>query len=245
MPKYAADPSGSIQSTFGFTAVDISNLQDSEYTLVGIIADRSGSVGSFYRQEEKALKEIVSACARSPRADLLLLRYTTFDNHLQEAHGFRLLQDCHANDYDNTLSPGGSTALFDASIDGVDAVARFGKDLVDKEYTVNGIIFVITDGDNNTGKHRNAAAVKKSIDQALRTECLESLVTILIGVNVTDSYVAGKLQTFAQEAGFTQYIELDKADEKTLARLAQFVSKSISSQSQSLGTGGPSQALTF
>jgi uncharacterized protein YegL len=183
MPKYAADPSGSIQSTFGFTAVDISNLQDSEYTLVGIIADRSGSVGSFYRQEEKALKEIVSACARSPR--------------------------------------------------------------VDKEYTVNGIIFVITDGDNNTGKHRNAAAVKKSIDQALRTECLESLVTILIGVNVTDSYVAGKLQTFAQEAGFTQYIELDKADEKTLARLAQFVSKSISSQSQSLGTGGPSQALTF
>ena len=37
----------------------------------------------------------------------------------------------------------------------------------------------------------------------------------------------------------------DKADAKTLARLAEFVSQSISAQSQALGTGGGSQQLVF
>jgi hypothetical protein len=50
---------------------------------------------------------------------------------------------------------------------------------------------------------------------------------------------------FHQEAGFTQYVELDNADTKTLARLAEIVSRSISAQSQALGTGGASQPLVF
>jgi hypothetical protein len=38
---------------------------------------------------------------------------------------------------------------------------------------------------------------------------------------------------------------LKDASAKSLARLAAFISKSVSSQSQSLGSGGPSQAQTF
>jgi hypothetical protein len=245
MPKFGADNTGTIKSSFGYSAVDISTLKDSEYTLVGIVADRSGSVAAFCKEEERALKEIVTACGRSPRADRLMLRYTTFDHGLREVHGFKLLQDCNTNDYDNTLTPGGSTALFDASIDGVDALARFGRDLVAKDYQVNGILFVLTDGDNNTGMNMNPAAVQAAVQQALQSECLESIVTILIGVNVGSAAMSGYLSTFAKAAGFTQYVEIGKADEKTLAKLAAFVSKSISSQSQALGTGGPSQTLTF
>lgn len=245
MPKFSADPTGSIQSSFGYSAIDISTLKDSEYTLVGIVADRSGSVAPFCREEEKALKQIVAACRRSPRADLLMLRYTTFDTRIDERHGFKLLQDCVDNDYDNTLTPGGLTALYDASIDGVDAIARFGKDLVAKDYSANGILFILTDGDSNAGMNINPASVKQAVQQALQSECLESLVTILIGVNVANSSMSTYLKNFATEAGFTQYVEIEKADEKTLARLAAFVSKSISSQSQALGTGSMSVALTF
>jgi len=39
--------------------------------------------------------------------------------------------------------------------------------------------------------------------------------------------------------------ELYEAIEKTLAKLADFVSRSYSSQSQALTTGGPSVSLTF
>lgn len=244
MPKFAADPNGTVQSTFGYSAVDIGTLGATEYTLVSLVVDNSGSVAGFAREEEKAIKEIVSACRRSPRADNLMLRYIRFDDAVDELHnGFRLLQDCNPGDYDNTIPGGGMTALFDATINGVDALARYGRELHDNDFTANGILFVITDGGNNAGKNRSAASVKKSIQQALMAENLESLVTILIGVNVQEPSLALLLADFAQEAGFTQYVELKDANERTLAKLAAFVSKSISSQSQALGTGGPSQQL--
>lgn len=47
------------------------------------------------------------------------------------------------------------------------------------------------------------------------------------------------------DAGFTQYVEVDNATDAKLAKLADFVSRSVSSQSQALGSGGPSKALTF
>ena len=109
---------------------------------------------------------------------------------------------------------------------------------------VNGIVFGITDGCDNASTC-SAADVKAALAQAMKTESLESIITILIGVGINDSYVSATLNNFKTEAGFTQYVELAKADAKTLAKLAEFVSKSISAQSQALGTGGPSQPLTF
>lgn len=78
---------------------------------------------------------------------------------------------------------------------------------------------------------------------AVKNEEIESLVSILIGVNIT--YCKCFLKNFEEAAGFDQFIDAGNASDKTLARLAAFVSKSISSQSQSLGTGGPSQNLSF
>lgn len=242
MPKFAADPSGQVPSKFGFSAVDISTLGATEYTLVGIATDCSGSVAGFARQEEDAIKAIVAACRRSPRADNLMLRYTRFDHHLTENHGFKLLQDCNPGDYDNTIPAGGSTALFDASVDCVDAVARYGRDLQSNDFSANGIIFVITDGDDNASTN-SANGVKQAIDRALQSENLESLVTILIGVNVTSAHMAQRLKDFSAAAGFTQFVNIGDANEKNLAKLAAFVSKSISSTSMALGTGGPSQTL--
>jgi hypothetical protein len=53
------------------------------------------------------------------------------------------------------------------------------------------------------------------------------------------------LDNFKRQAGFTQMVALDDANDKTLAKLAAFVSKSISAQSAALGTGGTSQSLSI
>jgi len=74
---------------------------------------------------------------------------------------------------------------------------------------------------------------------------MESLVSVLVGVNVQDRRIGAYLQDFKNEAGFTQYVELQNAHAKTLAKLADFVSRSIAAQSQALGTGGASQTLGF
>jgi uncharacterized protein YegL len=107
-------------------------------------------------------------------------------------------------------------------------------------------LFVITDGMDNASK-LPAKKVKEALNGAVTSEALESVVSILMGVNVQDAEASRYLRQFHAEAGSTQYVELDKADTKTLARLAEFVSQSISAQSQALGTGGASrsQSLVF
>ena len=241
MPKFTAENLGPLKSTFGFSAVDINSLGATEYTLVGLVVDCSGSVSGFRKEEEAAIKEIVAACRKSPRADNLMLRYTLFDSRVMENHGFKLLMNCNPSDYDGTIPSGGATALFDAAVDGVDALARYGDQLQKNDMNANAILFIITDGANCAGT-MTANEVKKAVDRARKSEHLESITTILIGVNL-DPNVSGLLADFVRDAGLDQFVNIGDANQKTLARLAAFVSKSISSTSQALGTGGPSQTL--
>jgi uncharacterized protein YegL len=227
-------------SHFGFSAKNVDELGATEYTLVTIAVDISSSVADFKREMEKCLKEIVDACRRSPRADNLMIRIVMFGSSLQELHGFKLLQECHPGDYDDCLPVGGMTALCDASVNAIEALGSYGQRLVDGDFDTNGILIVITDGDDNNSTNTPNQA-SKAIKTISKAETLESLVTILVAVNISDPHVSQCIKKFEKAVGFMQYVELNNASASTLAKLAKFVSKSISSQSQALGTGGPSQ----
>lgn len=231
-------------SSYGFSSTRIQDLGAAEYTLVTIAADVSGSVAGFERDIERAIKEVVNACRHSPRADNLMLRLVMFDQNLVEIHGFKPLMGCAPADYDGCLRIGGTTALLDASHNAVAAVAQYGKDLSDNDFDVNGIVFVITDGGDNASS-MTTADVKKAFKKAIRSEALESLLSILVGVNVGSSQVGAVLAQLHKDVGFDRYLELAKADAATLAKLADFVSRSISAQSQALGTGAASVSLSF
>lgn len=228
---------------YGFSAKRVDEVGASEVTLVGIALDRSGSTHGYRAQIEAAMGEIIRSCQKSPRAGNLMIRLVTFDSRLDEVHGFKMLSECNPDDYLGVASPGGATALYDASHNVSESVATYGKSLYQNGQDVNGILFVITDGEENASK-MTVNEVKKSFESAIKSESLESLRTILIGLNVNTS-LNSWLQGFKDDAGFDQYVGIGNADAKTLARLAEFVSQSISSQSQALGTGGPSQSLAF
>ncbi len=231
-------------SHYGFSATRIDDLGAAEYTLVTIAADVSGSVSGFERDIERAIKEVVKACRHSPRADNLMLRLTTFDHRLTEVHGFKPLMGCAPDDYDGCLSIGGSTAPFDAAHNAVAAVAQYGKDLTANDFEANGIVFVMTDGLDNASS-ATANEVKKAHKSALRGEALESLLSILVGVDVSSGNVSQGLQKLKMDAGFDRYLEIGDANASSLAKLADFVSRSISAQSQALGTGTASPSLSF
>jgi uncharacterized protein YegL len=74
---------------------------------------------------------------------------------------------------------------------------------------------------------------------------LESIKLILIGVNDSSSHLKRYLDDFKTDAGFDEYISLGDVTPAKLAKLAEWISQSISSASQSLGTGGPSKAVNF
>jgi len=233
-------------TSFQYSGTRIQNLGATEYTLVTIVTDVSGSVSAFRDELEACLKEIISACRRSPRADNLMIRLLTFNAFGNEIHGYKLLTECNVDDYDNILLTGGSTALYDATANAVVATSDYGKILTVNDYDVNAIVFVLTDGDDNSSTF-SMNQVREAFNNAIKAESVESLVSVLIGVNVKEPDIDQYLNDYHKNAGFTQYVKIDDANEKTLAKLAEFVSKSISSQSNSLGSGSASnqQSLTI
>jgi uncharacterized protein YegL len=222
-------------SNFKFSGERIQNLGATEYTLVSIVCDISGSV-SFYAQDlEKCLGEIILACRKSPRADNIMVRLLLFNTQVEEKHGYKLLQNCNPSDYDHILSCGGGTALFDATYDAFAAVKEYGKNLYNQDFTVNGIAFILTDGDDNSSSI-NPIKIKEITDEMKKEECLDSFTSVLVGVGV-DASISQYLKNFMSQAGLTGYIEMKDASKGSLAKLAGFVSKSISSTSSSLGSG--------
>jgi len=229
---------------FGFSAAKVGEgLGAGEYTLVTIAADRSGSTSGFQQDMEACLQEIVKGCLKSPRAENLMLRLVTFDSTRKEEHGFRLLQDCNLSDYDGVLRPGGMTALYDATIDAVEATGNYGQQLMAADYMANGLVVVITDGCQNPAKPGDLPYVRQAFEEAVKGEKLESNVSILVAVNPEDAFVAQELKIFNDEAGFTEFVKLKDAKANTLAKLAQFISDYTSSQSQALGSGAASAPI--
>ena len=227
---------------FQFSATRIEHLGATEYTLATIAIDVTGSVGGFEAELRKCLTTAVDSCKKSPRSNNLLLRVILFSSALpggiEEVHGFKPLGEINPNDYPK-LNPGGMTPLYDAAFSAVGATNAYAKKLMGQDFQANGIVFVITDGDDNTSS-ATIAMVKKEMDRGAKGEEIESLVGILIGVNVTQ--FKQRLQEFASGASL-QYIDAGDATKGKLAKLAQFVSQSVSSHSQFLGTGGPSQNI--
>ena len=231
-------------SPYTFSAAKLEDLSASEYTLVCICVDQSASVLDFKKDLEKCISNIVASCINSPRADNLLIRLSTFNYTINEIHGFKLLENCNPGDYDNCLRPSGCTALNDACINSIVSVAEYGKNLRAADFKANGIVFVLTDGCENVSTS-TVTMVKNEIEQVRKKEKLESLMTLLIGVNINDPNVSSALQLLRTEAGFDKYIEIKDAAPKTLAKLAEFVSKSISSQSKAINTGKSGQIPTI
>ena len=230
---------------FNFSAVDIKSLGASEYTIVTIVQDTSTSVTDFKNEMEKTLKQILDSCKKAPRSGNLLLRLVEFNSSLNELHGFRELGNINPDEYDNILNCRGMTALKDATLNSIEATEVYGKQLVAMDFSCNGVMFIITDGDDNaSGIARDASVIKDALKRIRSNEALESFNTVLIGVG-TDPGILKLLQAFKDEAGLDQFVEMGAATPDKLAKLAAFISKSISSTSQALGTGSPSQPLTF
>ena len=237
MPKlnqleYFKIPSGH----YGFSGTRVELLGATEYTLVTIALDTSSSVSEFKKDLERTVRDIVTSCHQSPRADNLLIRLVAFSSKLKEIHGFKELYDCTPQDYENFIQTGGMTALYDATHNAVHAMSQYGKNLMSHDFDVNGILFVITDGVENQSSN-TLTDVVQAFKDSTRKEHLGSLVSILVGVNVDDADLSGHLEQFKEQAGFHQYLEIQKAGADSLARLAKFVCESIGLQSKALGGG--------
>jgi hypothetical protein len=236
-------------SGFGFTGATIDDLGATEYTLVTIALDETGSIQNFESQIREMLILSIEACKKSPHSNNLLVRVIRFGSQyahrggpgVDEVHGFKTLSEIDTAAYP-TLHGGGGTPLYDAVYSGVGAANTYAKSLTDMDFGVNGITIVITDGENT----RSIATAKMVADELKRStsqEVMESHLSILVGID-TGGGNKFTIQQFQTETGMDKFIWAGDATPGKLAKLAEFVSQSISSTSQALGTGGPSQNIS-
>lgn len=242
MPRLLDDANmmkGSV-GNFGYSAVRPDKLGAAEYTLVLIGGDISSSISGFESEINECIKAAVKACKKSPRAENLLIRRISFGSAVREEHGFMLLSGIDPDAY-QPIPAGGSTVLLDAIYSGVGASQQYGSDLVKNGYAVNAISFFVTDG-QDVGSKMGIHEIKKLLGDITKAEQIESHLTILIGINSSGLKVYQ--QKLVKDMGFGQYIDAGDATKENLAKLANFMSRSISSQSSSIGKGA-SQPLTI
>lgn len=234
-------------SNYQFSAIGLDSLEGSEYTIVQILVDSSGSVCNYARDLEKVIKKVLEACGKSPRSENLLIRVAAFSSYLpgniEELHGFTLLNSLDPARYNGSLKPHGGTPLYDAALNSLESLETFSTNLVNQDYLVNAILFVVTDGYENSSRIRNPRKIKKTVAKLVRQESLESLRTILVGLD--DEHINDVLCNFKDEVGFDEYLSLGQVSASKLAKMAEFVSQSIAATSQALGTGGPSRKIDF
>ena len=236
-------------SNYNYSGKRLKDLGADSYTLGTIALDVTGSVWGHEKAIEGVLKACIVACRDNPRADNTMLRVilfsSRFPNGIEEVHGFKPLPEINESDYDGVISCGGGTPLLDAAYNGCGAIGDYAKDLLDHDYGVNGICFVVTDGDENTSVV-GFQTVKQEVASLVTGERLESFRPVLVGINTRATQgLTTTLQKFKDEAGFDQYVDIGKATPKELARLGEWLSVSISSQSQALGSNGPSKSVSF
>lgn len=244
MPRLNDETTTFTGGGFQFSAVPLDKLTETGYTLVTLVRDVTGSLTGFENDLLHMTQEAVRGCKKSPRAENILLRLVDFNTVVKEFHGYRHLPDIDPDADYAVPSPHGSTALFDATHNALSATADYGEKLAEQDFDVNALVLVITDGEDNASKS-SPTMIADLLSRLRGNENLSGVTVLLIGINDASCRVA--LERFQKEAGLDAFVPVGDVTPGKLAKLAGFVSQSVSSSSQSLVTGQPAAApsITF
>jgi hypothetical protein len=247
MPKIGIDndvmTSGTSAGGYQYSGTRPDKLGALSYTITQIVTDQSGSVYDYKNEIEAMLEAIREACNKCDNNLNLLQRVTKFNHTLEELHGFRELVTIQPGEYKGTINPTGNTALTDAACESLDCLKSYAGTLKAKDYTCNAIGFIITDGEENSSV-KTEAHVKKLVEELRKGELVESIRIILVGLVPQGSKTSQELDNWKTRAGIDEYVCVGEATPQRLAKLADFVSKSVSSTSQALRTGQASKPIT-
>ena len=228
---------------YGFSNQKVELLGASEFVIGSMVIDVTGSTSGFDNELKKIGKEVLKACLAHPKSENFLLRTTQFNDviDVNELHGFLPVSNIDESIYDGLATPCGGTPLMDATLDACEALIQFGNQLAANQYIANAVLFVITDGGENSSMYANIEKIKRAMGILKSGDPLESFTAILIGVN--DMYCKTTLIQFQKDADFDDYKSIEDADPNSIAKIAKFISKSMSTASLSLN-GGNSKNLS-
>ena len=240
MPIYGGDQeiqTNKSMGTYSYSSVRPESLDESEYTIAGIVIDETYSTFPFADNLLIALKNAIKGLQNHPLAEYMLARVTAFQSAVREIHGYLPINDINVDEY-KPFRPDGVTALYDALMEMVHSMEDYASQLKGEEIKTHGIIIIPTDGDDNSSTtYRTPADIATALDKLLgknpQTENdllkkgpLDSLKIYVVSIGNTDTFFQQRLQEFVDGASLDA--KWDFGD--NFAKLGGWISSSVGAQ---------------
>lgn len=231
----------------------IQNLSETSYTLVLIALDLTGSVAGEEAEIKRMLEQVVADGKRAGWGKRVLISALAFNTSIsvKELFGFDVPNALDLSSIN--IVTGGATNLVDALATGYDALEKAANELIGADFITNLLLIGVTDGEDNSSR-QTPSDLSAKFNLGRKNESFDSFKSILIGVRTgqqaQDSRYSGKtvdqvLSDLTGAAAFDQYESAKQVKDGTYGKIGGFISQSISSSSQSLGSGSPSQNVNF
>lgn len=175
-----------------FSNFDPDNIQVEETINCVFIVDISPSVRGYVNDLNFAFNDFIESFQKSHIHDRMFVSIIEFNDKVFATSGFQPIIGVPKMSF---VPKQGGTALYDAVEVGINNAVKYREDLENNGINVKTLVFVITDGDDNSseGREKKAAIVKAKLDTIMADERNAfTFTTMMFGVGDSADFTKAK-----------------------------------------------------
>lgn len=217
----------------GLTNFDPDQIQGSETINAVFVIDVSPSVQPYENELNEGFNGFISEMQGSHIADELFVSTIEFCEKIVSKKGFQPVTSVVKSDF---RGQGRGTALYDAVDVGLSNALDYRNSQLQSGITCKTLLFVITDGQDNSSQPNSASNVKKKHENIMMDEANAfSFTSILFGIN---SGCAVDFENAKNEMGI-QFLANVGMTAKEIRKMISWISSSVSSSASGQAIQAP------
>jgi uncharacterized protein YegL len=206
-----------------FNNFDPEQIQVEETINAVFIVDISPSIYPYSSDLNNAFNDFIQTMQQSHIHDRLFVSIVEFHDKVKVRSGFQPIIGVPTIQF---TPSGHGTALYDAVAQGIKNAIEYRENLENTGINVKTLVFVITDGEDNSSQRGAADAVKTTLDDIAKNEASAfSFTSILFGVGDDSSFER------AQKLMGIQHLAKVGNTGAEIRKMINFISSSISKSS--------------
>ena len=212
---------------------DPDQIQGSETINAVFVVDVSPSITNYENELNDAFNGFIEEMQKSHIADTLFVSTIEFDEGIVSKRGFQPVTSVQKSNFNGQ---GRGTALFDAVKLGLRNALDYRQAQLQSGITCKTLLFVITDGQDNSSAFTSASEVKKMHDEIMKDEANAfSFTSILFGINQTAQV---NFEDAKDKMGI-QFLGKVGVTPKEIRKMISWISSSVSSTSAGQPVNSP------
>jgi len=217
-----------LNTALEFGNFDPEELAADEVINVVIAIDVSSSMYANKDALNESYNEFIDYFKGTHVAEKLLVSRIEFNSKIETHTGFQPIMELDNINFDNSI--GGCTALYDAVKEGLTNALQYREDCEDSGINCKTLLFVLTDGEDNSSGSDSSSKVNAELKNLLKEERnFASFTTILLGLGDKTYFEAAY-----NEMGF-DHLAVTSDSAEDIRKMINFISASISSVSSGQG----------